>query len=564
MCSVSGIFNYLYGNKISEDQLLKFNQILKHRGPDGSGIWVSKDKKIGLAHNRLSIIELSKQSNQPMFIDDNLIIIFNGEIYNFIELRNNLIKKGYKFKTKSDTEVVARMFLHYGHEYVKFLRGMYAIAIWDRKKNNLILSRDTFGIKPLYYKDKDGVLIFSSEIKLFSEINKSEKKDISTDEDFLYHGYILGPKTIYENVKEVEPGSSILISYNKNLKIINNDGVDKYFSEIDESLFYKKNNNINDYEEMYDAIQESVILHTRSDVEVASFLSQGYDSNLIRKILINNKINSKFINLSFDDNDLKNNEKIKNQENLINYNFNREDLISMNTEIHRYMDQPSIDGFNTFYASSCVKKEGIKVVLSGVGADEIFSGYTTINKINLISFFYKNLRILNKIDFLQNFKTYKLFTETDDFEQKYILSRSINSKKNIFKYLKKKINIKNKFVKKPDNYDNWSEKFKLKYLEITYYMKNQLLRDSDWASMANGIELRTPFVDKFLLKKLLKIPLFYRQNKKEIFQRYLNNEKYIIKKNKTGFNYPRYSSINPYKKINYSKHSFQILESFKK
>ena len=285
---------------------------------------------------------------------------------------------------------------------------------------------------------------------------------------------------------------------------------------------------------------------------------------MIRKILINNKINSKFINLSFDDNDLKNNEKIENQEKLINYNFNREDLINMNKEIHRYMDQPSIDGFNTFYASSCVKKEGIKVVLSGVGADEIFSGYTTINKINLISFFYKNLRILNKIDFLKNFKTYKLFSDTDDFEQKYILSRSINSKKNISKYLKKKNNLKYKFVKKPENYDNWNEEFKLKYLEITYYMKNQLLRDSDWASMANGIELRTPFVDKFLLKKLLKIPLFYRQNKKEIFQRYLNKENYIIKKNKTGFNYPRYSSIHPYEKINYSQHSFQILESFKK
>ena len=362
MCSVSGIFNYLHENKISEDQLLKFNQILKHRGPDGSGIWLSKDKKIGLAHNRLSIIELSKQSNQPMFIDDSLIIIFNGEIYNFIELRKSLVEKGHKFKTKSDTEVVARMFLQYGFEYVKFLRGMYAIAIWDRRKNNLILSRDTFGIKPLFYKNKDGVLSFSSEIKLFSEINKFEEKDINADEDFLYHGYIHGPKTIYENVKEVDPGSSILISFNNNIKIIDNDGVDKYFSEIDDSLFYKQNNNSNDYEEIYDAIQESVILHTRSDVEIASFLSQGHDSNLIRKILINNKINSKFINLSFDDNDLKNNEKIENQEKLINYNFNREDLINMNKEIHRYMDQPSIDGFNTFYASSCVKKEGIKVV----------------------------------------------------------------------------------------------------------------------------------------------------------------------------------------------------------
>ncbi len=564
MCSVSGIFNYLYDKKISEDQLLKFNQILKHRGPDGNGIWLSKDKRIGLAHNRLSIIELSKQSNQPMFIDDNLIIIFNGEIYNFIELRNSLIEKGHQFKTKSDTEVVARMFLQYGHEYVKFLRGMYVIAIWDRKKNNLTLSRDTFGIKPLYYKNKDGVFIFSSEIKLFSEINKFEEKDISSEEDFLFRGFILGPKTFYKNVEEVEPGSSILISFNNNLKIINNDGVDKYFSEIDDSLFYKQNINSNDYEEIYDAIQESVVLHTRSDVEIASFLSQGHDSNLIRKILIDNKINAKFINLSFDDNNLKNNEKIRNQKKVINYNFNKEDLINMNKEIHRYMDQPSIDGFNTFYASSCVKKEGIKVVLSGIGADEIFSGYTTLNKINLISFFYKNLRILNKINFLKNFKIYKLFSDTDDFEQKYILSRSINSRKNIFKYLKRKIDLQYKSSRKPNNYNNWTEKFKLKFLEISYYMKNQLLRDSDWASMANSIELRTPFVDKFLLKKLLKIPLFYKQDKKEIFQKYLKSENYIIKKKKTGFNYPRYNSIYPYEKINYSKHSFQILAGFKK
>ena len=564
MCSVSGIYNYLYDNKVSENQLLKFNQILKHRGPDGNGVEVSEDKKIGLAHNRLSIIELSQQSSQPMFIDDNLIIIFNGEIYNFIELRESLVEKGYKFKTKSDTEVVGRMFLHYGCEYVKFLRGMYAIAIWDRRKKSLILSRDTFGIKPLYYKKKNGVFLFSSEIKLFSEINKFEERDSGADVDFLHNGYILGPKTIYKNVKEVEPGSSILISCNGNLKIDTSDGVDKYFSNIDESLFYKKNINKKDYDEIYDAIQESVILHTRSDVKIASFLSQGYDSNLIRKILIDNKINSKFINLSFDDNELKNNEKIENQEKLINYNFNKKDLINMNQEVKQYMDQPSIDGFNTFYASRCVKKERIKVVLSGVGADEIFSGYNTINKINLISFFYKKLKFLNNLYFLKNFKTYKLFSDTDDFEQKYILSRSINSKKNIFKYLEKHTNLKYNYVKKPDNYDNWTNKFKLKYLEITYYMKNQLLRDSDWASMANGIELRTPFIDKFLLKKLLKIPLFYKLDKKEIFQKFLNKENYIIKKSKTGFNYPRYSSIHPHEKIDHSKHSFQILESFKR
>ena len=218
MCGISGIFNFS-NKKINNKEIIKkILDIQNQRGPDNRNLWVSECKKITLGHNRLSIIDLSKNSNQPFISeDDNYIITFNGEIYNFKDLRKELIKKNFFFKTNSDTEVILQSYKCWGLNFTKFLRGMFAFVIYDKVKKKIILARDPFGIKPLYYTNNNGVLYFASQIKALLSI-----KDISFTTSkagicsYYMWGHVQEPFTLYNEIRSLEKGTIKIIDINGN------------------------------------------------------------------------------------------------------------------------------------------------------------------------------------------------------------------------------------------------------------------------------------------------------------------------------------------------------------
>ena len=221
MCGISGIYNYLNKSVSLKSSIEKIVKIQHTRGPDDQGIWESKCKKICFGHNRLTIIDLSKNGKQPFVSkDENFVITFNGEIYNFKEIRNELAKKNISFKSQSDTEVILESYKFWGLDFIKKLRGMFAFAIWDLAKKKLILARDPFGIKPLYYSNKNGIYYFASQVKSLLSIDEisSNYSDAGLVSFYLW-GNLQDPFTLYKDIKSVAKGSYLIIDENGNEEI---------------------------------------------------------------------------------------------------------------------------------------------------------------------------------------------------------------------------------------------------------------------------------------------------------------------------------------------------------
>ena len=315
MCGISGIFNFS-NKKINNIEIIKkILDIQNQRGPDNRNLWVSECKKITLGHNRLSIIDLSKNSNQPFISeDDNYIITFNGEIYNFKDLRKELIKKNFFFKTNSDTEVILQSYKCWGLNFAKFLRGMFAFVIYDKVKKKIILARDPFGIKPLYYTNNNGVLYFASQIKALLSI-----KDISFTTSkagicsYYMWGHVQEPFTLYNEIRSLEKGTIKIIDINGNE---NNLSYGSIKETILNSNFEKFDNELDAINFVKDELDQSLNYHHISDVPITLLLSSGIDSNiLLASTSKNNKNNLDALTLDFDFREIK--MKVKLQQNLL-------------------------------------------------------------------------------------------------------------------------------------------------------------------------------------------------------------------------------------------------------
>ena len=584
MCGITGIYNYLNKPINLKSTIEKIVELQHARGPDDRGIWQSKCNKVCFGHNRLTIIDLSKNGKQPFISkDESFVITFNGEIYNFKEIKKELTEKRIYFKSNSDTEVIIESYKYWGLDFIKKLRGMFAFALWDSVKKKLILARDPFGIKPLYYSKKNDIYYFASQVKSLLSVedinfDKSEAGIVS----YYLWGHIQEPFTLYRDIQSIERGTCI---------VIDNDGKEKTFkyADIKNTIL---NSNPLDLKNEKDAIiylknivNESVKYHQVSDIPVTFLLSSGIDSNVIVASINNNeKKNCSALTLKFDYKEIVDVTSLAKKTALINNISHHIGKISDNeindliNAFYSRMDLPTNDGLNNFLVSYIARKKGSKVMISGAGGDELFFGYPSFKRIprlNNILKFLPNSKLINNFfkfsiyPFLKkntlNTKYSGIYEYGQNLESAFLLQRSLFLPHEIeeiltpeiFKYGFEEINISENM--KEDIKDIQEKKLTIMYLEIKYYLCSKLLRDSDWTSMAHSVEMRTPLVDWFFFKQL--IPLLKSKiniNKKTLLGCAEDKvPKELYNRKKTGFEIPHRIYLNKLTK-NKAKYSHPI------
>ena len=566
MCGIAGILKFV--SKISDNeanQMLDLRDEMANRGPDSYGYWMSKEKSVCFVHRRLSIIDLSDKASQPMEDQGRrFAIVFNGEIYNYKELRDYLHKNKIQLFSNSDTEVILELYKLEGINSLSKIRGMFAFAIWDEHEQKMFLARDPLGIKPLYYYYDNQKFIFSSQVKPLSKMLYSKlTRDPAGEVGFYLWGHIPEPYTIYNEIKGLEAGNYLLIQNNQiaiknyfNLRDMVLDAIhrNKQFDENGSLEYYLR-------EKALDTIRHHLI----SDVSVSVFLSSGIDSATITALASEISDEIKTITLGFEE--YKDSEKDETVlANLISKVYNTthfEEWINkekMQNELERIfvvMDQPSIDGINTYFISKAAKNIGVKVALSGLGGDEIFGGYPDFNQIPKIVSISKYLKLLGKFNFLfkpliKNSKnTYfshkyaELIRYSDSYVKAYILRRALYMPDEIaviigeetFNKGWEKLNVIENLTYQIQDIEN--EHIIISILELSNYMKNQLLRDSDWAGMSYSLEIRTPLVDVEFIKAIISIIIQKKINKKMFSSTpAIPLPPKILNRKKTGFNIP--------------------------
>jgi len=553
MCGLNGIYN-LNGKPADSFLIQKMNNVLNHRGPDDKGCFCFN--QVGLGHTRLSIIDLSQAGHQPMSNDnESLWIVYNGEIYNFQEIRKSLQALGYKFKSETDTEVILFSYQEWGVNCLEKFNGMFAFAIWDKNKEQLFLARDRLGQKPLYYYYDQEKFVFASEIKAILE-NKNIKREINPQGmvNYFTFGNSIGPDTIYKNIKKLLPGNYLIL---KKGKIeINNYWRPYSYREKDqgEKYYLKK---------LTELFENSVKQRLISDVPLGVFLSGGIDSSAVVAMMAkSSSCPIKTFSVGFNIEGKEFNE-LPDAKLVADY-FKTEhheiilkelDLINTLNKLVYHFDEPFGDAANfpVFYISQFAK-DYITVALTGEGGDEIFAGYRryVIEKnrslIMLFNWLFNNSLAEKSINFLPGFRRTKKFIETlpvrDDLLRyaSWLDFFSQDMRKYLFKdyLLEDSLKIYKKYFFEDSSY-SLIEKFI--NLDQKILLPDRYLEKIDKASMAVGLETRTPFLDHNLVDFVNSMPLKYNikgfKTKcifKEAMKDFLPSK--IIKKRKHGFAVP--------------------------
>jgi len=534
MCGING-FNF-----VSKKILKQMNKSLSHRGPDASSEFFNPKNKISLGHRRLSIIDLSEKGSQPMtytYKKKLVTIVFNGEIYNYQEIRNVLIEKGYEFKSTSDTEVILASYLEWGEDCVKKFNGMWAFCIYDKQKNILFLSRDRVGKKPLYYYYDGDKFIFSSEIKGILKHKLKLKMDKDAIDLYFSLGFIPAPYSIYKNIQKIEQRQSIIFKLKtKTIKKKN------YY---DWPKFNPINNKVKLKKDFHNLISDSVKLRMISDVPLGAFLSGGLDSSTIVNYAkkFNEDINTYSIGFDGELDETPNINILKNHFGTNHHHryFREKDFKEMLPDIFYYYDEPFSD-YPMFPSRMLSKfaREKLTVSLSGDGGDEIFGGYPRYKiayQMEILRrfprFFRKMLMGLPIEKLKEGIRLSLLPKETFYSEARKNYYKPEITKKILSEELKKCLSKTN---------GNLVEAVRL--MDISFYtLSDNFLTKVDRASMINSLEVRCPFLDYRLIEYSMKLPTKYKVGLfhektffREIISRFL--PKKIINNKKQGFTPP--------------------------
>lgn len=529
MCGINGIFAYhRAANSVDRSELLRIRDYMVARGPDGAGFWLSADGRIGFGHRRLAIIDPTDSGAQPMTCDSgSLVITFNGEIYNYPDLRKKLEDKGCVFRSNSDTEVLLHLYRDKGEAMVHDLRGMFAFAIWDNKKRSLFLARDPYGIKPLYIANDGWTFRFASQVRaLISGGRVSRDPEPAGIVGFHLWGSVPEPFTLYRDIRALPAGHTQLVD-------VAGPREPKPYANIATVFAHGAGQRVSP-DEIHDkvraAVRESVAAHLLADVDVGVFLSAGVDSGALLGLMQDfgrDKVQA--ITLAFEE-----------------FRGTSEDEAPLAAEIARLygakhtvrvvseaefradlpvileaMDQPSVDGINTWFVAKAAHEAGLKVALSGLGGDEILAGYPSFQDIprwvslfgivGAIPFLGVMARELMKAAGLatRNPKAASILEFGGTYPGAYLLRRGLFLPHELRDMLDSEMVETGLCRLKPlarlrdtINPIPACAVSKVAALESVNYMRNQLLRDADWAGMAHGVEIRTPLVDFHLLKSL--------------------------------------------------------------
>lgn len=538
MCGICGIIR----KGDNKDIIKKMNDRIMHRGPDGEGYYIDGDVAFG--HRRLSIIDLST-GDQPIYNEDNSVVtVYNGEIYNYLELRSELESLGHEFKTKSDTEVLVHGYEEWHTDLPKHLRGMFAFAIHDKKRNEIFLARDNFGIKPLYYAKMNDSFMFASEIKSFLDV-PDFKKEFNEEilETYLEFSFVPTNETFFKGVYRLDAGCSLLYK-DEDIKI------NKYFKldfKEDKMSFTDAVKNISD------VMEDSVKRHLIADVEVGSFLSSGIDSSYIVSLARPHKTytvgyeNKKYDEINYAK-DLADKLGIKNESKIIK----KDEYLDAIPKIMYHLDEPTSDpaAISLYFVAKLASRD-LKVVLSGEGADEFFGGYN----------YYReevDYKFYNKIPYGIRHaigKVAGLFPEVRGFnflvrrgeklENSYIGVNRNFSEKMARKVLRKNYELKAIDVTKNvyNEFKDYSNIDKMQAIDINFWLMKDILLKADRMTMASSIEGRVPFIDKEVFSVASKLPFDYKVTKentkvalREAARKVIPTDAY--KKKKLGFPVP--------------------------
>jgi asparagine synthase (glutamine-hydrolysing) len=544
MCGIAGKINFQKTGQVREDEIQKMLTCLAHRGPDGGGVWT--EDNIGLGHRRLSIIDLSPAGKQPMSDNqDRYLIVFNGEIYNYLELKRELAAGGVVFKTQTDTEVLLELYIKHGPRALNRLRGMFAFAVWDRQKKELFLARDRVGKKPLKFYQNSSVFIFASEAKAILE-NPEVKKtlDWQAVEDYLTFQYVPGQKTGFINIQKLEPGYFLMVKP---------DG--QVIKECYWKLKYQPKQNKTEAEwehDIFKTLEDAVKLRMISDVPLGAHLSGGIDSGLITALMAKNSSSTiKTFSVGFKELDFSELEparltakkyRTEHHEVMVEPN-----LIEALPKMAWHYEEPYGDSsaLATWRLMEATKKY-MTVALNGDGGDENFAGYLRYAAFSLHPWIkatpFKNL--LMKSDSIAQSKLGGLTKRYNaDPKQFYLNLVSYFSQKDKDFLLERKTQMSQAFSESMNTAWQLPGIDKLLALDFNTYLPGDLLPKVDIASMAFGVEARSPFLDHQLLELTATMPGNYKIKKlktkwllKKIAQSLLPEK--VLSRPKTGFALP--------------------------
>jgi asparagine synthase (glutamine-hydrolysing) len=534
MCGIAGIFAYhIAANSIDCGELARIRDYMTRRGPDAAGEWRSSDGRIGLAHRRLSVIDLSDGGSQPMVsADRKLVVTFNGEIYNYRELRKNLEARGRVFRSQSDTEVLLLLYAEKGEAMVHDLRGMFAFAIWDAERKRLFLGRDPNGIKPLYYTDDGGTLRFASQVKALLAGGKVSRDPHPAGwVGYYLFGSVPEPYTTYLQIRALPAGTTLCVDR------IGVSGPHRYHftsalyreAELQHGMIGHEDDH---QERIRLALLDSVRHHLVADVPVGAFLSGGIDSGALIGLMRDaGQSDILTVTLAFEEFRGRADDEAPFAARVAQIYGTRhttrrvteQEFRADISHIFEAMDQPSIDGVNTWFVSKAAHELGLKVVVSGVGGDELFGGYPSFRHIpKWVPMLALSSRVPRLGSFLRRMavasgamrlnvspKSFGMLEYGGSYAGMYLLRRGLFMPWELHQVLDAETIREGLHLLRPLEHiehaiapSPLTAFAKVACLENALYMRNQLLRDTDWASMAHSLEVRLPLVDRVLLERL--------------------------------------------------------------
>ena len=544
MCGINAIYAYAGGAPpVDRDELIASRECMTSRGPDSADLWISSDRRTGLGHRRLSIIDVSAAGAQPMRREQN-VIVFNGEIYNYRELRAELAADGVVFTSHSDTEVLLRLYEKHGERMLLMLRGMFAFALWDGAQRRMFLARDPYGIKPLYYADDGTTIRIASQVKaLIAGGRVARQFDPAAAAGFFLRGTVPEPFTTYSAIRAMPAGSYCWVDEGGMREPV------RYFSiasalrdAVEAGGDWSDERRL---EVIHDAVLESVRYHLVADVPVGAFLSSGIDSAAIVAFARETGADLQTMTLRFEEYRGRDNDEAPLAAQVAAHygvrhvirDLSRDEFRAELPRVFAAMDQPSVDGINSYFISKAAADAGLRVALSGTGGDELFGGYTSFRDIPRwmpftrvlskvpglgASLFHVNQALARRTRHVSP-KMGEIVRHGATYAGAYLVKRGRFLSAELPAIVGPEIAAAGlerldmigliERVLEPDPGNPFA---RVAALESSLYLRNQLLRDIDWASMAHSLEVRVPLVDAHLLRRIAPALVSRRRRGKQI------------------------------------------------